>query len=156
MLKIKFRIIAWSAMVLWLVVLMQTVVTRLYVSQTAFQQAFARNQIAVVEDADAEKDSRNEKNGNVIHEGFIRGRLSSDRQQEVAQDIFREFGGEEVMSSKGQGENNYYVAYGYTRGLTSVKKVNGKQINLTVTMSYDEQADGTRVVVGAPLVNSDF
>ena len=143
-------------MVLWLVVLMQTVITRLYVSQTAFQQAFARNQIAVVEDTDAAKDSRNEKNGNVIHEGFISGSLSSDRRQELARDIFREFGGEEVMSSTDSGENNYFVAYGYTRGIETVKRVNGKRINLTVTMSYDEQANGTRVVVGAPLVNSDF
>lgn len=155
MLKTKFKIIAWSAVVLWLVVLMQTVVTRLYVSQTAFEQAFARNQIAVERKSDSADDVRNIRTGNRCREGVIQGRLRAGAMQKLAQDMFRDFGGELVMSSAGTDEN-YYVAYGYTRGLGNGKKVNGKIINMTIAMSYEEEKNITRIVIGTPLVNSDF
>lgn len=154
MLKTKFKIIAWSALVLWLVVLMQTVVTRLYVSRTAFEQAFARNQVAV--DRVSEADARNVRAGNRCQEGVVHGKLSEEAMQELAQKIFRDFGGGEVLSSTGMGVENYFVAYGYTRGLETEKKVNGKTVNLTVAMSYDETKDVTRIVLGTPLINSDF
>lgn len=156
MLNTKFKIIAWSAVVLWLVVLMQTVITRLYVSQTAFEQAFARNQIAVEKDSAAADDARNVRKGNWCREGVIDGRLTADRMHEVAKDLFRDFGGEEVMSSKSEAGENYFVAYGYTRGIKKAKRVNGKSVNLTVAISYEEESDKTRVVLGTPLVNSDF
>ncbi len=156
MLKIKFRIIVWTAVVLWIVVLTQTAVTGLYVSKTAFRQAFARNQITVLKDSEAAADSRNIKEDNVIFEGSIQGGLSTEEQQKVARNIFREFGGAALLDSKGMEESSYYVAYGYTRGLSTAKKVNGKDINLTVVLSYDENEDKTRVMIGTPLVNSDF
>lgn len=156
MLNTKFKIIAWSAVMLWLVVLMQTVVTRLYVSQTAFEQAFARNQIAVEKNSAADTDVRNVRAGNQCREGVIQGRLTEDAKQELAQDMFRDFGGEVVMSSVGEVDESYFVAYGYTRGIKKSKKVNGKSVNLTVAISYDEGKNVTRVVMGTPLVNSDF
>lgn len=156
MLQTKFKIIAWSALVLWLVVLMQTVVTRLYVSHTAFEQAFARNQVVVDRVSDAAADARNVKTGNRCQEGVVQGKLSEESMQELAQKIFRDFGGGEVLSSTGMGVENYFVAYGYTRGLDTGKKVNGKSVNLTVAMSYDETKDVTRIVLGTPLINSDF
>ncbi len=156
MLNTKFKIIAWSTVVLWLVVLMQTVVTRLYVSETAFEQAFARNQIAVEQDMSAATDIRNVKTGNKCREGVISGRLSEEKRKELVRDLFRDFGGEEIFASTGSSGENFYVAYGYTRGLETVKRVNGKTINLTVALSYDERKNETRVVVGTPLVNSDF
>lgn len=156
MLKTKFKIIVWSVFVLWLVVLVQTVVTRLYVSQTAFEQAFARNQVAVDNDSTAAMDTRNIKAGNRCQEGVIQGRLSTEAMRELAQELFRDFGGEKVLSSTGMGADRYFVAYGYTRGLDTGKKVNGKLVNLTVAMSYDEEEDVTRIVLGTPLINSDF
>lgn len=156
MLKTKFKIIVWTTVVLWLVVLMQTVVTRLYVSKTAFEQAFARNQIAVEKDMDAATDTRNVKTGNKCQEGVISGRLSAEQKKELARDLFRDFGGEEILASTGSSGENFFVAYGYTRGLETVKRVNGKTINLTVAISYDERKNETRVVVGTPFVNSDF
>lgn len=156
MLNTKFKIIAWSAVVLWLVVLMQTVVTRLYVSQTAFEQAFARNRIAVEKSSAADADARNVRAGNQCREGVIGGRLTQDSKRELAQDMFRDFGGELVMSSVGEEDENYFVAYGYTRGIKKNKNVNGKAVNLTVAISYEEEKNVTRVVMGTPLVNSDF
>ena len=156
MFKTKFKIIALAAIVLWLIVLVQTVVTRLYVSRTAFTQAFARNQIVVEKDSEATADRRNIEEGNQCREGTVAGRLSVESMQELAQDMFRQMGGVEVMSSSGSGEDGYFVAYGYTRGLETKKKVNGKDINLNVAMSYDEEQNVTRVVMGTPLINSDF
>lgn len=156
MLNTKFKIVAWSAVVLWLVVLMQTVITRLYVSQNAFEQAFARNQIAVEKDTGAEKDARNIKMGNQCREGDLPGKLTQEAMYELAQELFRDFGGEVVMSSLAATGDNYFVAYGYTRGIEKSKKVNGKSVNLTVALSYDEEKNVTHVVMGTPLVNSDF
>lgn len=156
MLKTKFKIIALAAIVLWLIVLVQTVVTRLYVSRNAFTQAFARNQIAVERDSEAAADSRNVEEGNQCQEGTIPGRLSVDNMQDLAQDMFRQMGGVEVMASSESDDNGYFVAYGYTRGLDTKKKVNGRDINLNIAMSYDEEKNITRVVMGTPLINSDF
>lgn len=59
------------------------------------------------------------------------------------------------MSSQAD-DADYYVAYGYTMGIDKVKVVNGRKINLNVAMSYDEKEQVTRVIVGTPLINSDF
>lgn len=115
-------------MVLWLIVLVQTVVTRLYVSRTAFTQAFARNQIAVEKDSQAAADRRNTEEGNQCQEGTVPGRLSIESMQELARDMFRQMGGVEVMSSSESGEDNYFVAYGYTRGLEAKRKSTAKTL----------------------------
>lgn len=141
---------------LWLVVLVQTVITRLYVSRTAFEQAFARNQIAVEKDSAADTDARNVRVGNQCREGVISGKLGQEEKYKLAQDIFRDFGGEVVMSSVGEQDENYFVAYGYTRGGKKNKNVNGRAVNLTVAISYDEGEDKTHIVLGTPLINSDF
>lgn len=153
--KTKFKIILTALVLLWGIAFVQTLVTRLYVSKSAFTQAFARNQILLTEQGEAATDTRNITVGNVCKEGIITGRLSPEKRQEVARDIFREFGGAEVMSSDAENEN-YYVAYGYTNGIEMVKQVNGKKINLNVAISYDEKNQVTRVIVGTPLINSDF
>ena len=43
--KKKFFAAAFAAFVLWAIVILQTVLTRWYVSQTAFEQAFAKSDI---------------------------------------------------------------------------------------------------------------
>jgi hypothetical protein len=157
--RTKFKIIAAAAAVLWLVVLLQTVMTRFYVSQNAFTQAFARNQIVTgteKSEGKAANDSRNTAEGNRCEEGTIAGKLSEEKMQTIAQDMFRQMGGVEVMASSETGAGGYFLAYGYTRGLTTQKCVNGKKINLNIAMSYDEEENQTRVVMGTPLVNSDF
>lgn len=153
-LKVKFKIILSVLILLWGIAFVQTLVTRIYISRSAFTQAFARNRIAVI-GSEAQEDMRNKKVGNVCREGIITGRLSKEKRQEITKSIFREFGGTEVMNSDPENEN-YYVAYGYTNGVDVVKYVNGKKINLNIALSYDEQDKVTRVIVGIPFVNSDF
>lgn len=153
--KTKFKIILTALVLLWAIAFVQTLITRLYVSNSAFTQAFARNQILVTDEKEASTDTRNIAQGNKCKEGIITGRLSKEKRQQVAQDIFRELGGTEVMSSDTENEN-YYVAYGYTSGIETVKRVNGKKINVNVAMSYDEREQVTHIIVGTPLINSDF
>ena len=74
----------------------------------------------------------------------------------MADKLFRQLGGGEVMNSNSDSSSDYYVAYGYTSGFESSKKVNGRRINMMAAFSYDEKKDVTKVVFGTPLINSDF
>lgn len=153
--KTKFKIILTTLVLLWVIAFVQNIITRVYVSNKSFTQAFARNQIMATEKGEAATDTRNTKEGNLCKEGIIAGRLSKEKTKQVAEDIFREFGGAGVMSSDVENEN-YYVAYGYTNGIDTVRIVNGRKINLNVAISYDETEQLTHIVVGTPLINSDF
>lgn len=153
--KTKFKIILTTLVLLWAIAFVQSIITRVYVSNNSFTQAFARNRILATEKEEAATDTRNTKEGNLCKEGIIAGRLGKEKMKQVAEDIFREFGGTSVMSSDAENED-YYVAYGYTTGIDTVKIVNGKKINLNVAISYDETEQLTHIVVGTPLINSDF
>lgn len=154
----KFRVAVFAAAVLWLIVLVQIITTRIYVSQTGFAQAFARNQVTVLQEESQQQnaDSRNAENGNICTEGVIPGRLTAEEMEQLAQDLFRSLGGGRVFSGRPYGKQNYYVAYGYTTGLSVNKKVNGKRINMNVAISYDEKKNVTNVILGSPIVNTDF
>lgn len=153
--KTKFKIILTALVLLWGIAFIQTCITRLYVSRTAFTQAFAHNQIQKSPDDAVMKDSRNLCKGNMCQEGFLEGHLTAKECKQLAQDIFRQFGGERVLESDTD-TLDYYVAYGYTRGVADCKYINGKKINVNVAMAYEEERDGMRIVVGTPLINSDF
>lgn len=153
--KTKFKILLAALVLLWCIAFVQNIITRVYVSRSSFTQAFARNQILATEKEEAAADTRNTKEGNLCKSGVIAGQLSSEKRRQVAEDIFREFGGVSVMSSDVDNED-YYVAYGYTTGINTSKIVNGRKINLNVAISYDETEQLTHIVVGTPLINSDF
>ena len=57
--KKKFFAAAFAAFVLWAIVILQTVLTRWYVSQTAFEQAFAKSDIMKASTQEAAADTRN-------------------------------------------------------------------------------------------------
>ncbi len=149
----KFKLVAITALVLWLVVLIQIMFTRFVVSEKDVWQAFARNQITSVRE---ETDSRNVKEGNTCLMGKYPGRLSLEEQEALTNRLFRSLGGGSVLTSSMDTEADYYVAYGYTTGIETIKKVNGKRINMNVAISYNEKEDCTEVVMGIPLINSDF
>lgn len=165
----KFKCAIGAAAVLWAIVLIQILLTRWHVSHNDFTQAFARNQVTVTT---SEEDSRNKKEGNDIKEGDVPGKLSETAKRELAESLFRQMGGGVVLDSQESPSVGFkkmaadfyntgkltesYVAYGYTNGIKTVRKVNGKSINLTVAMNYDEEKDVTHIIMGSPLVNSDF
>lgn len=165
----KFKCAIGAAAVLWAIVLIQILLTRWHVSHNNFTQAFARNQVTVTT---SEEDSRNKKEGNDIKEGDVPGKLSETAKRELAESLFRQMGGGVVLDSQESPSVGFkkmaadfyntgkltesYVAYGYTNGIKTVRKVNGKSINLTVAMNYDEEKDVTHIIMGSPLVNSDF
>lgn len=154
----KFRAAVIAAAVLWLIVLVQIMITRIYVSNTSFTQAFARNQVTVLQEQTEQqnKDSRNAEEGNTCTQGVVRGRLSEEEMRELAQDMFRTMGGSEVLAMDSWRNENYYTAYGYTAGIKNYKIINGKRINMNVAISYDEEKDMTNVIFGSPVINSDY
>lgn len=153
MLKRKFKIAIMTAAVLWMVVFIQIVVTRIYVEKNDFTQAFARNQLTITKQ---NTDTRNTKLGNTCIEGKIYGKMEKEEMAELAEDLFHSMGGGSVLTSSIASSENYYVAYGYTNGIADTKKVNGRRVNLNVAISYDESKDCTNVTMGTPLINSDF
>ncbi len=151
--KTKFKIIATFALALWLVVFIQIAMTRLFVSQTDFTEAFTRNQVSVT---GTDTDSRNQREGNTCVKGQVRGKLTRDEMRELASGLFRTMGGVRVMESEPYLSDGYYMAYGFSNGFDTVKKVNGRRINMNIAMSYDEEQNCTNIIMGAPLVNSDI
>lgn len=151
--KAKFKIAVLAATLLWIVVLIQIAITRLYVSKTDFVQAFARNQLTVEK---VNQDRANIKEGNTCLEGYVPGGLSAEEKEKLAAELFQTMGGTSVMVHSENEENAYYVAYGYTTGLAYYKKVNGHRINLNVAICYEEGKDRTRVIMGTPIINSDY
>jgi hypothetical protein len=149
----KFTFAIWGAAVLWMVVLIQILTTRVYVSTTGVTQAFARNSLAIVGES---SDSRDTSEENDCLEGYVPGRLDTVEMEKLADNLFCSMGGGKIMDNESSDGSNYYVAYGYTSGLKKYRKVNGHRINLNVAMQYDETKGYTRVVMGTPLVNSDF
>ena len=97
--KKKFFAAAFAAFVLWAIVILQTVLTRWYVSQTAFEQAFAKSDIMKASTQEAAADTRNINSNNRVMEGVVNGRLNASEQQTMADKLFRQFGGGEVMNS---------------------------------------------------------
>lgn len=154
----KFRAAVIVAAVLWLIVLVQIIMTRVYVSNTDFTQAFARNQVTVLQKQTEQQntDSRNAEEGNTCTQGAVQGKLSKKEMKVLAQDIFRTLGGSEVLAADSLMSENYYTAYGYTTGINTFKTINGKRINMNVAISYDEKKNVTNVIFGSPIVNSDF
>ncbi len=154
----KFRAIVYLAAALWLIALIQILVTRVWVSRTGFTQAFARNQVTVesFETAAQNEDMRNAAQGNTCVAGEVDGKLSDDEKEKLAAGLFASLGGGTVMSGSEKIWSDYYVAYGYTSGISESRRINGKRINMNVAISYDEENDTTKVVMGSPLINSDF
>lgn len=154
----KFRAVIFLAALLWGIALVQIIVTRVAVSQLAFTQAFARNQVTVLEEdtKEANKDLRNTSQGNHCVTGSYPGKLNDSQKKKLAEDLFQSMGGGCVMEGRERYWGDYYVAYGYTSGIRQCKKVNGKRINMNVAISYDEEANVTKILMGTPLINTDF
>ena len=93
--KKKFFAAAFAAFVLWAIVILQTVLTRWYVSQTAFEQAFAKSDIMKASTQEAAADTRNINSDNRVMEGVVNGRrinmmaaFSYDENKDVTKVVF--------------------------------------------------------------------
>lgn len=174
----------WTAAVVWAVACIQILTTKYFVSKMDMTQAFARNQLVIENSEDAEgagsttvtedgkstgdttvtedgkdtstEDTRNTREGNKCVQAFKTGRLSTKEMADTAKALFQTMGGSVVMDHVESGDSGYYVAYGYTTGLDTCKKVNGHRVNMNVAIQYDETKGRTCVTMGTPLINSDI
>lgn len=146
----KIKAMIYIACTLWLVVFAQIIVTKAYVRQTDVTQAFARNQLAI-EAGSEECREIGQKSGWVM--GKIAGRLSEEKCREIADNLFGYEGGSRLSEHV---ETRYYVAYGFSNGISFARKVNGQTINMSVSITYDESEDKSLVYFGVPFVNVEF
>lgn len=140
----------YIACVLWIATFVQILLTRVLVSRSDVTQAFARNQLVVEEGSTRVEDICQE--GGWV-KGNMSGKLSYEEQQRIADNIFGYEGGSRLYEYT---EAGYYVAYGFTSGISEIKKVNGKTINMNIAITYDETRDKSVVYFGVPIFNGDF
>lgn len=146
----KIKLMIYIACTLWIAAFVQIIVTKAFVSRSDVTQAFARNQL-VVEEGSTPFESICQEGGWV--KGNIPGKLSYEEQQQIADNIFGYEGGSRLYEYT---DGGYYVAYGFTSGISKLKKVNGKTINMNIAISYDETRDKSVVYFGVPIFNGDF
>lgn len=146
--KIKCAIVCM--ILCWSIALVQLAMTRFYVSHNDVTQAFARNQLVL--DSTSTKLPELSQKGGMI-KGHLSGSLSLEQQEQLASRLFHAWGG--TIQSE-QTTENYYVAYGYTSGISFYKKINGQKINLNLAITYNEISDETTVYLGIPLLKTDF
>ena len=139
----KFRILVFVAAVLWMAALMQILMTRFWINQNAFTQAFARNRITVLKEETRKEnqDLRNRAEGNRCVVGELDGKLDSGEREKLVAELFKTLGGGIVLSPTQTLWGDTYVAYGYTIGIKNRKKVNGRAINHTAYLL--ENVDGS-------------
>ena len=143
------RVVAVAA-ILWLVVLTQVLITRFWVSKHNFAEAFARNPVFSV------SDEKTDQYGNRYVQGVCEGELEETEKRRLAEEFMNRLGGTVIFDTKNYIGENSYVAYGYTNGISKVKKINGTSINLTVTIHYDKASNQSTIQIGNPLINEDF
>lgn len=155
----KILRMVWAAVIVWAVALIQIVTTKCYVKKIDMTQAFARNRLVIEKEEtenNAAYDTRNTEENNACVQAYKAGKLSNSEMEKTAESLFRTMGGATVMNHRESGENGYYIAYGYTNGLDTCKKINGHKINMNVAIRYDETKGRTCVTMGTPLINNDI
>ena len=148
--KRKIKCAIFCMILCWIVALVQLTMTRFYVNHNNVTQAFARNQLVL--DSNSTNLPELSQKGGMI-KGHLSGSLSPEQQKQLASRLFHAWGG--VLQS-GQRNDSYYVAYGYTSGISFYKKINGQKINLNLAITYNEISDETTVYLGISLLKTDF
>lgn len=146
----KVKLMIYVACTLWIVVFAQIVITKIFVSRSNVAQAFARNQLVIEEGSGGIRDIC--RQGGWVR-GKISGKLSKEEKRKIADNIFGYEGGSRLSEYT---EDGYYVAYGFTSGISLMKRVNGKTINMNIVITYDENEDKSVVYFGVPIFNGDF
>ena len=148
--KRKIKCAIFCMILCWIVALVQLTMTRFYVNHNNVTQAFARNQLVL--DSTSTKLTELPQKGGTL-KGHLSGQLSEEQQKQLVSRLFHTWGG--TIQSE-QTTENYYVAYGYTSGISFYKKINGERINLNIAITYHEIADETTIYLGIPLLTTDF
>lgn len=150
----KFKIAVTVATVLWIVAALQLVITRIYMTENAFTEAFARNHVTVLQKESGEEnaDQRNKAGNNQCLVGEVSGCLSGKEQTRLAEGIMNRLGGR-IREQYQVDQASVY--YGYTCGIARNKKVMGRSTNLNIAIRYDKTTNKTKVVLGSPIYNGD-
>ena len=150
----KFKIAVTVATVLWIVAALQLVITRIYITENGFTEAFARNHVTVLQKESREEnaDQRNKAGNNQCLVGEVSGQLSAQEQTRLAADIMKRLGGR-IREQYPVDQASVY--YGYTCGIARNKKVMGHATNLNIAIRYDKNDDKTKVILGSPIYNGD-
>ncbi len=146
----KIKTLIYIVCTLWIAAFAQILITRFAVEKNDMVQAFARNQLVVRE--------QNRTLENIGREGgWIRGeipgKLTEEKKQELAHDLFGYEGGACLYEKE---TGSYYVAYGYSSGIDFRKQVGGETINMNIAITYDEEQDKSNIYFAVPLLNQDF
>ncbi len=85
--------------------------------------------------------------------GELPGQLDSQEQKEITQQLL------ESISAKKRSEyreGNMYTVYAHTDLIGESQEINGKKVNVTVAINYDEINHQTELYLATPFLNEDY
>ncbi|MCD2492264.1 YwmB family TATA-box binding protein [Lacrimispora sp. NSJ-141] len=86
-------------------------------------------------------------------EGSYEGRLSREEQGIIVESLLDEMNAEQVEEMN---EEELYTVYAYAKGAGEAKSIAGRNVNLNLAVSYDEQENKTIFHLGCPIIRADY
>lgn len=90
---------------------------------------------------------------NVQYEGFVLGLMTQKESEEMARLLVGELQGEVALDYQ---QGNSYTVYAYTGLIDEYIETVGCKINIQIAMTYDEQADRTKIYLASPIINQSW
>ncbi|GEM_PF-208559 len=85
--------------------------------------------------------------------GELQGNLSPIQKNQVIQTLLRQADVEVVMEHRG---DDVYTVYAYNRSIGDAVKIGSQNVNVNISMNYDEQQNITNVYYATPIQMTDY
>lgn len=90
---------------------------------------------------------------NLEFSGRLPGELETEEKDALVEKLLKSISANTVRQQKGDG---LYTVYAYTKIEEESQKVNGEKVNVNVAVTYDEEADCTRLYLAVPYLTQDY
>lgn len=94
-----------------------------------------------------------EKQVTVQYEGYVPKKMTIEDKEDMARLLVKELQGEIAFDYQ---QKDTYTVYAYTGLIDEYIETVGCKINIQIAMTYDEQAEKTRIYLATPIINQDW
>lgn len=91
---------------------------------------------------------------NITSEGYYQGNLYEEKTATTVIDKLDRY--LSIRFQDSHREDSYYNGYGYSWRLGDYTILKGEKINVDIGMTYDEEGNKTRLLIGQPVINMDY
>ncbi len=89
----------------------------------------------------------------VTYSGDAKGMLSENEMKALSKEFLQDLSAEEVSTSYTEGN---FDLYAYSENEEEYIVSNGERINVNIVMTYDEEADKTKIYLCSPIINDVY